>query len=144
MNQIFICFTIAIALSHTRDWWIIPPATSAPVTTSTPPHSSLNLSSMVIAQSLIHTANAIQLMLNRRHRTFAGTYKLTATLRAIQSALEMLYFIPAVIGRHATRGAFSLENAIDVGLNWVDCWQAWTLLRVEQDQGADGEGEHTL
>lgn len=93
---------------------------------------------LLASQSALVTFSMIlQLDLNRRLRTFAGSYKLTAYLGLAEWAFYLIAFVPSFIGRYDTRGGIGPDDVVSLGLAVWAAWQAYSYRKVEQveDEG---------
>ena len=93
---------------------------------------------LLASQSALMTFSMIlQLDLNRRLRTFAGSCKLTAYLLLAEWAFYLIGFVPSFIGRYDTRGGIGPDDVVNLGLAVGAAWQAYSYRKVEQveDEG---------
>jgi hypothetical protein len=74
-----------------------------------------------------------QLEFNRRSKTFAGDYALTAYLHIPSILVGSLAYVDRFIGVHDTRNGLSFFDVVSFATYGYAAWQAYTLPRVEQD-----------
>lgn len=85
-----------------------------------------------ILQPIYLTGRALQLLLNRRSKTYAGSHRITIVLALVQLLTELAKFVPMLVGRFEARGSFSIQDVISSAMIVVGCWQAITLPSVPQ------------
>lgn len=74
----------------------------------------------------------LQLDLNRRSKTYAGGYRLTAYVQAISALFDIVFLSQKIVGTFNASEGLSLVSAVMLLLQAADFHQAWTLPRVEQ------------
>ncbi|KAG6826501.1 hypothetical protein H0H92_015574 [Tricholoma furcatifolium] len=74
-----------------------------------------------------------QLLLNSQTGAFAGSYKAHAVCSFVLPLLNILEYIPGVIGPYGARPRLVAHEVIDLALAAVSAWQSFTLPRVDQD-----------
>lgn len=81
----------------------------------------------------------LQLDLNGRMQSFAGSYSISAYLEVVQHFLLLMRFIPHVMGRYDTRGGLRSMDVVEMGLAVWGGVQAWRWKRVEQTEIEEGD-----
>ncbi|RDB21767.1 hypothetical protein Hypma_011097 [Hypsizygus marmoreus] len=115
-----------------QKYHIIPAVFPDP--TATKPDLGI-LSSLVDALYL--TGYILQLLMNWRSQTFAGSYRLTAVLMAIMCGTVLAEYMPALVGTFDLRPALSAYTVVGFALDVVNVWQALTLRRVPLSHDLD-------
>lgn len=113
----------------------------------TPPLSITDLPSRGLSMRIGHivldasrcTALILQLLLNHRAKSFAGTYRFAAIGSLIKPVLNWAEFVPMVVGDLGeARGGLKASVLVEYALVGVQVWQAWTLPTVSQAEADDG------
>jgi hypothetical protein len=81
--------------------------------------------------ALCYTGTLCQILLNHRTRAYGGGYRAEAVLYLVASALGLLDFLPAVVGRMEMRQGLTPFTLINLGIQVPLAWQALTLPPVE-------------
>ncbi|KAG6826503.1 hypothetical protein H0H92_015576 [Tricholoma furcatifolium] len=79
----------------------------------------------------------LQVILNWRSRTFAGTMRASAVLTLLRRLSELALFVPALVGAYDTRGALSAHEVLEFAIASVVVWQAFTLPNPREDSYED-------
>ena len=82
---------------------------------------------------------ALQLVHNHKSQSFAGTYHLVAGLSLAQTIGQMMYHVPAVVGRYEVGQGLGLDMVVRLGLELARVWQGYKWSRVEQVVQEDDE-----
>ncbi|KAJ7587131.1 hypothetical protein C8J56DRAFT_1026641 [Mycena floridula] len=80
-----------------------------------------------------------QIVLNSRAKVFAGSYKTTVWLKALQQVNTLVFFVPEIVGRYDARGGLSVGYLCRVALAAVGVWQAVSLPRRVVPNGVEEE-----
>lgn len=83
----------------------------------------------------------IQLEHNRRSGFFAGQFGLVAHLALVGEVLELLWFVPAVMGKVDVNTGVAFSHVVRLASCVWASWQAATLRRPEMKEEADAEEE---
>jgi hypothetical protein len=73
-----------------------------------------------------------QLLLNQRSKIYGGSYKITVAFRCILGVLELLKYVPSVIGRYDARPGLSVSRTVELILLAAFAWQAAVFPRVTE------------
>lgn len=85
------------------------------------------------------TAIILQIMLNHRSQVFAGNYKTSVYLNFLFGLLNLMKYVPAVVGRPETRPSLSLHNCIVWTVNMVRAFQAFILPNAQMEEDEDNK-----
>jgi hypothetical protein len=85
------------------------------------------------------TGRILQLLLNWRSRTYAGSHRVAAVLMIACELTHLGGFIPSLVGRFDARPSLTANEVVETTLIMVGCWQALTLPSVNQTS----EDDHT-
>lgn len=85
------------------------------------------------------TGQILQLLFNRRSKTYAGGPRVSAVLTLVLYLVQIAVFVPSLVGRVDARDYLSAHYIVDTVVLLVMCWQAVTLPSVSQIS----EDEHT-
>ncbi|KAF8144766.1 hypothetical protein K438DRAFT_1992510 [Mycena galopus ATCC 62051] len=102
------------------------------------PNDGLRLSELIpwtcawIYLPLRFTGLLSQLLLNQRSKIYGGSYKITAAFRCICGVLELLKYVPSVIGRYDARPGLSVSRTVDLTILAAFAWQATVLPSVTE------------
>ncbi|KAK0471373.1 hypothetical protein IW261DRAFT_1405834 [Armillaria novae-zelandiae] len=82
------------------------------------------------------TAMILQIMLNHRSQVFAGNYRTSTYLNLLVHLLNLMGYVPAIVGRPESRASFSLNDCIVLTVDMIQAVQAFTLpnARMEDDE----------
>lgn len=130
-------YAFAFAVTH-YDYWVIP-SLRTPLDEGAV--KAFMQSSWIYALDWTghQCAQLLQLWMNIQCGTFAGRYAITAYLRLARRIIELLYFVPWVVGRVDTRGGIRAMDVVEIPLVAWTAYQAWTLPRVEQVEEEEEE-----
>ncbi|KAF9466790.1 hypothetical protein BDZ94DRAFT_1319290 [Collybia nuda] len=78
------------------------------------------------------TGRILQLLLNRRSKTFAGSHRISVVLEAVVWLVSLAQLVPVLVGQFGARPAFLMEEIFEIAWVTVACWQAITLPSVTQ------------
>ncbi|KAJ7119607.1 hypothetical protein C8R44DRAFT_982298 [Mycena epipterygia] len=96
--------------------------------------------SALVFYPLKFTGQLSQLLLNQRTKKFAGSYKIAVILRSIMVALQVLQYLPSVVGRFDARPGFSAPSVVSVIMLAVTLWQVITLptaMQTTEDEDSE-------
>ncbi|KAJ7119545.1 hypothetical protein C8R44DRAFT_921775 [Mycena epipterygia] len=111
----------------------------APDPSDNPTNSVARVNSLV-SYPLALTGELSQLLLNHRTKKFAGGYKIAVVLRSILVVLQMLQFLPAVVGRFDARPGLSAPDVVTVIMLTVTLWQVFAFpnaVQTVEDEDAE-------
>jgi len=87
-----------------------------------------------MASPLLTTGDMYQIILNHRHKTFAGQYKLTLLIQLFeQLVLRPMLYIPRVVGDISLRNEYALVDLKDLAMTLAWALQAVIYPKVSQD-----------
>jgi hypothetical protein len=84
-----------------------------------------------VQSGLCITDSFSQALLNHRSRAYGGGYRAEIVLFFLSSAVGLLHFVPAVVGRLEMRMGLTPTPLILLGTQLPLVWQAFTLQPVE-------------
>jgi hypothetical protein len=87
-----------------------PPPASTDSTTVSHPFARYHI---LIYWPLYLTGSLSQLVLNQRSKTFAGRHKIGLALSCIRAVLNLITYLPAVVGRYDARSGLSFSTAVE-------------------------------
>ncbi|KAJ7315037.1 hypothetical protein DFH08DRAFT_425650 [Mycena albidolilacea] len=87
---------------------------------------------LLIYWPLHFTGNLSQLLLNQRSKTFAGRHKIGLALSCIHAVLNLITYLPAVVGRYDARPGLSFSEAVEYIILAAMAWQAAVFPQVTQ------------
>lgn len=76
------------------------------------------------------TGHVLQCVLNARSRTFAGSFKVASLLTFMGLTLELIQYVPTVVGTFQSREGLGVIRAMQISIALVTVWQAATLPSV--------------
>ncbi|KAK0213742.1 hypothetical protein IW262DRAFT_328265 [Armillaria fumosa] len=85
------------------------------------------------------TAMILQIVLNHRSQVFAGNYRTSAYLNFLVILLNLMGYVPAIVGRPESRASFSLNDCIVLVVGMVEAVQAITLPNARMEDGEDNK-----
>ncbi|KIK58137.1 hypothetical protein GYMLUDRAFT_246183 [Collybiopsis luxurians FD-317 M1] len=83
-----------------------------------------------IVDPLLVSGSLFQIILNNSSGFFAGSYKIAAIFKMVAVMLDILQFVPFIVGLPETRGGMDASLVIYAGVIAIQGWQAVTLPRV--------------
>ncbi|KAJ6495433.1 hypothetical protein C8R45DRAFT_1095066 [Mycena sanguinolenta] len=92
-----------------------------------------------ISSPLLFTSYLSQLLLNQRSKTFAGRYKTTVAVDCIYMIVDLIKFIPSVIGRYDARPGLSVDDVVHAVLLATLAWQAIVFPKVAETTEEDSQ-----
>ncbi|KAJ7723953.1 hypothetical protein DFH07DRAFT_783404 [Mycena maculata] len=72
-----------------------------------------------------------RVLLNHRSHAFGGGYRAEIIIACMGRFVDLLYFVPAVVGRMDARMGLTLKPLVDIGMHIPLLWQAIVLPPVE-------------
>lgn len=84
------------------------------------------------------TGRILQLILNRRSKSYAGSSNMAAVLLLAMNLSTLASFVPNLVGRYDARPGLSMHEAIETVLLATTAWQVLTLPGISQTS----EDEH--
>ncbi|KAJ3809983.1 hypothetical protein F5876DRAFT_77201 [Lentinula aff. lateritia] len=98
---------------------------------------------MIMKQSIVDplfiSGSIFQLLLNNSSGFFAGTYRIAAIFKMVSVALDVLQFVPWIVGLPEPRGGADAAFVIYAVFVVVKGWQASTLPRAMIDDSDEDE-----
>ncbi|KAJ7255839.1 hypothetical protein B0H12DRAFT_1113039 [Mycena haematopus] len=89
---------------------------------------------------LVFMGNLSQFLLNQRSKMFAGRYKITVAVGCISAILELIKYLPSVIGRFDARPGLSVTTVVVYVMLAAMAWQAVAFPKVsEKTEEEDSE-----
>ncbi|KAJ7112451.1 hypothetical protein C8R43DRAFT_1138932 [Mycena crocata] len=124
-------------------YWLIDPAniTVLRTTAPAPPTNDSRWTKVyafarVVNSCLFTTGVFSQVLLNHRSHAYGGGYRAEAILFFLGCVIDLLYFVPAVVGRMEVRMGLMLKAFIDLAVELPLVWQAVTLppAKVQEEE----------
>ncbi|KAK0497989.1 hypothetical protein EDD18DRAFT_127704 [Armillaria luteobubalina] len=85
------------------------------------------------------TAMILQIMLNHRSQVFAGNYRTSTYLNFLVILLNLMGYVPAIVGRPESRASLSLNDCIVLVVAMIEAVQAFTLPNARMEDDEDNE-----
>ncbi|KAG6907293.1 hypothetical protein DXG01_009486 [Tephrocybe rancida] len=112
-------------------YYFVPPQKIAIIPAITLPPKAADALTAIFPTCVLNSMDLVgiilQIILNWRSRTFGGKTRVSAVLTLFLYLLNLATFVPAILGRHDTRGALNVHDVIETGIALVMVWQALTL-----------------
>lgn len=86
------------------------------------------------------TGQLSQLLLNQRTKRFAGSYKISVVLSSISEVLQMMQYLPSIVGRFDARPGFSVPGVVSVIVLAGTLWQVFAFpnaVQAVEDEDAE-------
>ncbi|KAJ7735441.1 hypothetical protein B0H14DRAFT_3168575 [Mycena olivaceomarginata] len=130
LTKLGLCIALVVVCQLANHLYIIPTTVPDPTPEEFPQSKLLDFLRNFYS-ALCYTGTLCQILLNHRTRAYGGGYRTEAVLYLVASALGLLDFLPAVVGRMEMRQGLTPFTLINLGIQVSLAWQALTLPPVE-------------
>ncbi|KAK7038055.1 hypothetical protein R3P38DRAFT_3262534 [Favolaschia claudopus] len=134
---LFAVILLVYQLTHPFKMYLIPTTVPAPTPEEFSPSRTLDFLCNVY-QALYVAGMLSQALLNHRMRMYAGGYRAGIVLFVVGNLVDMMYFVPGVVGRMEMRQGLTPLTIVNRVIELPLVWQAVTLRPVDgRDDGED-------